>query len=613
MSDKVRGIITSCYLCVPMTLFKNTRPELMKFVKENCVFHVPTRNYKMEEIIRIEKAYISNETITIDGKLTKVMLLPPYWLYDPNIISLLEKQNLPIHFGIGEFKDVRIKGIPFYTTNKSNGNGTYLSNGNDVTMVMQEEPLKLQFTLDEKQKEIYEKILSKMNECGGATIQVQTGGGKTIISNHIVANKKVKTLVVVHMTEIVKQWKRVFEEQFQTYLHKDDTEDDASSDESEEEDEEDEDPVSKKRKRKVVVSKKKVVKKSKKEETCTKNERNGLRIGIYNDKMNIDDYDIIVATVQKISNRPAEIFKDKIGLLIIDESHHIAANEYKKVLSKVNCQTLAVTATADRKDQKTNYIYWTCGPCCYYEEPYCLLPSELHVIFVERKNAMKEMKMMTEYDMQEDIAKDEFCNNLAKDYCISPDHQNEMIIIFTIREKHARLIAELIPGAMTYIGSDKKGHWDKVNTIDGLPYNEITIFDEKKQKQIVKSHNARYVKGLCNFQYPIARVMVTTKAAFGEGMDYPALSTVIHMAPGYSYIQSTGRVTRKDTENEKKVVRIVDIVHCTWKRCIRKYQDRYENYYMKCFKDLKVFKTYLKDETIRANTEQTCIVDFCFP
>ena len=135
----------------------------------------------------------------------------------------------------------------------------------------------------------------------GGIITLPCGYGKTVIGLFIAAKLKMKTIILVHKETLKDQWiERI----------------------------------------KQFVS--------------------GVKIGEIQSNRFIDG-DIIVGMIQTIASRDFNI--NDIGLLIVDECHHIASRVFSKCLYKIGANyTIGLSATPDRKDGLTSIIHWYLGP-----------------------------------------------------------------------------------------------------------------------------------------------------------------------------------------------------------------------------------------------------------
>lgn len=387
------------------------------------------------------------------------------------------------------------------------------------------------YKLTLKQETIFTKIMQSLHKHKGATAIVPTGGGKTIIMSHVISSFGKKTLVVAHRKELVTQLFNKVVTQFESI-------------------------------------------------------RKNVKIAVYDQstKMTIGEFikenDIIIMTIQKAIRQPNTAFNEDIGLLVVDEAHHLPSDTMQVCVTKVNCATLALTATPERTDKRTMLLYYSCGPICYAETMVCKMPATIHTVVVRDTNLA--CRDMTEYDMQELIAKDSYINKMVAQRLCS-DHENnavvkraDVVLILTLRTQHARDISKMIEGCYLYVGEDTQPT-PKYKHFPNLPHHELYRPSYcLSQKKMVES--PIMIKGQ-PFQRPIARVIVSTYAAFGEGMDVPELNVCFLMAPKLSITQCIGRIAR-DVEDKKLVV--VDVLHVVYKRCRVNYGLRFSEYYDIC-------------------------------
>ena len=167
--------------------------------------------------------------------------------------------------------------------------------------------------LRDDQQEVINVVLPKLISDDGGLLCLRPGFGKTTLSLYIASIFKVKTLVIVHKSFLLNQWKKRAE-QFT----------DAS-------------------------------------------------IGIIQqNKIDIDGKQIVIGMLQSIAKDKydSEIFRD-FGLVIFDEAHHAPSKYFSKALPIIACKkTLSLTATPKRQDKLEKVLYWYFGPILY------TIPSE---------------------------------------------------------------------------------------------------------------------------------------------------------------------------------------------------------------------------------------------
>ena len=173
------------------------------------------------------------------------------------------------------------------------------------------EKIKINFKGDlrEEQKPIFDIVNKELLEKGGAIISLKCGGGKTVLSLYILAQLKVKSMVVVHKDFLMTQWKDRIEE---------------------------------------FIPNAKIGK-------------------IQQNTIDIDGKDIVLAMVQSLSMKEydKDIFKS-FGLIIFDECHHLGAEMFSKCMPKVASKyMLGLSATPNRKDGLRKVFEWYIGEIAY--------------------------------------------------------------------------------------------------------------------------------------------------------------------------------------------------------------------------------------------------------
>lgn len=177
------------------------------------------------------------------------------------------------------------------------------------------EKIKCKFagSLREYQKEILAAYDDHKEKYGGGIISVGAGRGKTVMAIAKIADIGLKTLILVHNTVLLNQWR----ERLEQYLP-------------------------------------------------------DARLGIIQGKkISVKEKDVVIAMIQSLSNPkkdveyPKEIFEG-FGTLVIDECHHMGAKMFCRCLMKTmfkNC--LGLSATPDRKDGLTKVFKYFIGDICY--------------------------------------------------------------------------------------------------------------------------------------------------------------------------------------------------------------------------------------------------------
>jgi superfamily II DNA or RNA helicase len=155
--------------------------------------------------------------------------------------------------------------------------------------------------LRSKQKEIIDSILPHLNTQDGGVLCLPCAAGKTVLALYLISLLKVKTLVIVHKTFLLNQWK------------------DRAS------------------------------------------EFTDAKIGIIQqNKIDIDGKDIVIGMLQSIAKDKYEssMFKD-FGLVIFDEAHHAPSEYFSKALPIIAAKKMiGLSATPKRVDGLEKILYW---------------------------------------------------------------------------------------------------------------------------------------------------------------------------------------------------------------------------------------------------------------
>ena len=159
------------------------------------------------------------------------------------------------------------------------------------------------------QLEPYNATMNALNNYGGGILSLPCGFGKTALALYIAAQFKLKTLVIVHKSFLLNQWK----ERIQEFMP-------------------------------------------------------NAKIGIIQQKtVDTEDKDIVIGMLQSISMKEYAMSAfDCFGMLIIDECHRISSKVYSRALRKTNCTyMLGLSATPTRKDGLTKVLKWHVGDIVY--------------------------------------------------------------------------------------------------------------------------------------------------------------------------------------------------------------------------------------------------------
>ena len=259
------------------------------------IFYSIYKMFLSKEGYIIPKTYKNKEDIDIIKKELTVEPFQPYsFLKKDKTIFYVYQENkdyvsIPKYYGIKKF------GMP-EINNEDNG-----------------ELINIDFKGDLRpaQKEIITKIIPHITDKDGGVLCLPCAAGKTVLSLYLIAHFKVKTLVIVHKTFLLNQWKERAE-QF-----------------------------------------------------------TNAKIGILQQNIiDVEDKDIVIGMLQSIAKEKYDIsiFKS-FGMVIFDEAHHAPSQYFSKALPIIAAKkTIGLSATPKRSDKLEKILYWYFGDIMYQHQ-----------------------------------------------------------------------------------------------------------------------------------------------------------------------------------------------------------------------------------------------------
>ena len=167
-------------------------------------------------------------------------------------------------------------------------------------------------SLFDYQTNIIDKYIKYVSTSGGGLLDVEPGKGKTVMALNIISKIKKKTLVVVHKTFLMNQWK----ERIEQFLP-------------------------------------------------------NAKVGFIQGKtIDTEDKDIVIGMLQTMSTKEfSEIVVNQFGLTVYDECHHLSAEVFSQVMIRINTNyILGLSGTMTRKDGLTKVFKWFIGPVVHKEK-----------------------------------------------------------------------------------------------------------------------------------------------------------------------------------------------------------------------------------------------------
>ena len=318
-------------------------------------------------------------------------------------------------------------------------------------------------------------------------LSLHTGGGKTVCALYIASQLKLPTLVIVHNSFLRDQW----EERVRGFLPK-------------------------------------------------------ARIGrIQGDLCEIDDREIIIAMLQTLSMKTISILKFRpLGLVIVDECHHIASEVFVQALPKVTSKyMLGLSATPTRKDGLMFVANWFLGPLLYTSDTGDKEDRGVHVEVYEYKNDDPVFNEIL-YNAQGVMFTSLMINKLAE--CedrtkwlvgilvdILEEEPQRQVLVLTDRVQHTKDLLAALP--------------------DGLRASAAILSTD--------------VKAAARAEFCATKtLLLATYAMCKEGFDVPTLNTLLMATPRPDVDQIVGRILRVEKSARTTHPLILDIVDPQFRR-----------------------------------------------
>lgn len=321
--------------------------------------------------------------------------------------------------------------------------------------------------LRDNQLSIIDDIMNKLYKYHGGVITLPCAYGKTVLSLYIACQLKLKTIILVHKTDLLNQWL----ERINIFV-------------------------------------------------------NNASVGIIEGNKIQSDKDIIVGMIQSIALKDYEKIFSDIGLLIVDECHHIAAEKFSKCLYKIGADyTIGLSATPHRKDGLTKVIYWYLGN---------------QLITIEDRKCEDAVA----YDIQFNCDNPQYIVKTRRFRGKDTIDTVGMITTLSKIEERNNLIMEIIKKLL-----ENKDRYIMVlsNRIEHLEkLKELTdkILDNETLSGLFVGKSSDELKKECTYNDKIHIIFASYSIA-SEGLDIPKLNTIILASPQKDIKQSIGRIMRK--------------------------------------------------------------------
>ena len=247
-------------------------------------------------------------------------------------------------------------------------------------------------------------VMKSLQTTGGAILSLATGQGKTTCACWVIAQLRVKTVVLVHKDILRTQWA----ERISQFL-----------------------PTA--------------------------------RVSFIQGTTCDLSGDVVIAMIQTLVSGSRTYDFTGVGLVCTDEAHHISAETFSQAMRGLCCPySLGLSATPTRKDGLTRIMHWFLGPQAYVAQR-----KNMHNVIVEivkytcpryrlpppmtRFGTVNHAAMLT--DMADDTARTQLILRHIKKLREDPER---IVLVLSHRRDHCTEIAKQIPGAVAFLGGAKK-------------------------------------------------------------------------------------------------------------------------------------------------------------
>jgi superfamily II DNA or RNA helicase len=285
------------------------------------------------------------------------------------------------------------------------------------------------------------------------------------------------------------------------------------------------------------------------------------RIGtVQGETMDIEDKDVVVGMLQTISMKelPASTFAS-IGLVIVDECHHIASEAFSQAIPKLTSKyMLGLSATPERKDKLMYVINWCLGPILYKSDAADKVDDKVKVQVIEFETDDVKFNEII-YNHAGVMFTSLMVNKLAE---FEPRNKMLIELLEDVYEEKERQILVL---------SDRVEHTKTL----------LQMLPEHIQKEtgILSSGMKPAVRDeFCKSK----RILISTYQLVKEGFDVASLNTLLMATSRPDVVQIVGRILRTEKHTREVQPLILDVVDTAFRRQfherIKLYRER--NYIM---------------------------------